>query len=82
MLVIIMFGFVSQKALETEVASINQMRHEEEKQYEMNKQTIDLINIKCHDLRHQIRALKESGEVVSKEDFSPSRMPSAFTIPR
>jgi hypothetical protein len=69
MLVIIMFGFVSQKALETEVASINQMRHEEEKQYEMNKQTIDLINIKCHDLRHQIRALKESGQVVSKEEL-------------
>jgi sensor histidine kinase regulating citrate/malate metabolism len=45
------------------------MRHEDEKHYEMNKATIQLIDIKCHDLRHQIRTLKNSGQVISKDEL-------------
>lgn len=28
-------------------------------QYKLSKETIDLINIKCHDLKHQVKALRE-----------------------
>lgn len=37
--------------LESEREHWNKSKH----QYELNKQTIDLINIKCHDLRHRLR---------------------------
>ncbi len=70
MILVIMFGFVSQNNLEKEVASINQMRHEEQKQYQMTKENIELINIKCHDLRKQIRALKESHSAISQEEIN------------
>ena len=32
-----------------------QLLHKSEEQYSLNKENIDLINIKCHDLKHQIR---------------------------
>lgn len=67
MIYIVMFSFAKEKYLQGEIASIEQMRHQEAKQYEINKKTIDLINIKTHDLRHQIRELKRSGAVVTKE---------------
>ena len=69
MILVIIFGLVAQTNLEKEVASINQMRHEEQKQYEMSKENIDLINLKCHDLKHQIRHFKEgsNGDVVNKD---------------
>ncbi len=36
---------------------------EEEKQYRLTKENIDALNIKCHDLKHQIRDLRETGQV-------------------
>jgi hypothetical protein len=69
MILFIMFSLVHEKKLENEVVAINQMRHEEEKQYALSKETIDLINIKCHDLRHQIRALQTSHSTISPEEI-------------
>ena len=43
---------------ENERNIINQLYHEQQKQYEINKETIDLINEKCHDMRHQLLALE------------------------
>ena len=37
---------------------------ERERQYEQSRESIEAINIKCHDLRHQIRALADGGAVV------------------
>lgn len=37
---------------------------EHDRQLRMSQENIEAINIKCHDLRHQIRALAESGAVV------------------
>ena len=36
---------------------------EEQKQYKLIKENIDALNIKCHDLKHQIRHLRETGQV-------------------
>jgi hypothetical protein len=69
MILLIMFGFVSESSLEKEVASINQMWHEEEKQYQFTKENVELINIKCHDLRKQIRALKTMHFTIPQEEI-------------
>ena len=37
---------------------------ERERQYRLSRENIEAINIKCHDIRHQIRHLSESGAVV------------------
>lgn len=41
-----------------ESAAIRQMLYNERNQYLRDKATVDVINIKCHDLKHQIAALE------------------------
>ena len=39
------------------------------KQYEMTEKNIDFINMKCHDLRKFVRALREKQEKLSEEEY-------------
>lgn len=41
--------------LKREYLILSEIRNEEKNQYYLSKETIDMINIKCHDFRHQIR---------------------------
>ena len=50
--------------LRVEVATMERMRLERERSYRLSRDTIDAINVKCHDIRHQIRQLGEQGAVV------------------
>lgn len=61
----ILFGLLANKQLELEVAIMSQMLEEEKKQYQMSKDNIDIINLKCHDLKHQIRQLRKGNTGVS-----------------
>lgn len=48
-----------------ELALMNFLWEKEQEQYRLARENINLINQKCHDLKHQIRALRK----VSKEEF-------------
>ena len=50
--------------LREEAVATARVHAERERQYEASRQNIEAINIKCHDLRHQIRALAAGGAVV------------------
>ena len=57
-------AILSNKNLETELSIMSHMLSEEKKQYQMSKDNINLINLKCHDLKYQIRRIRNSqGEV-------------------
>ena len=45
-------------AMRQELAVMNMLWKKEQEQYELSKETIALINQKCHDLKHQIRAIR------------------------
>lgn len=45
-------------ALRQELAVMNLLWKKEQEQYELSKENIALINQKCHDLKHQLRAMK------------------------
>lgn len=51
------FSLVSMKKLKKELEIVNHMWQQDREQYELAKQNIDLINLKCHDLKHQIRCI-------------------------
>ena len=34
---------------------------ENAKQYELSKKTVEIINMKCHDLKHRILELEQAG---------------------
>lgn len=54
---IIQFSLLLSKSLEDELDFVNQLRHQEQKQFQISKETIDLVNMKCHDMKHQLHSI-------------------------
>lgn len=52
-----------------ELSGIEYAWRQKRDQYEVTRETIDIINRKCHDLKHQIRALKDATDQEEKESF-------------
>ncbi len=55
----ILFTINRSDRMESEVEVMTELLHREKEQYKLSKENIELINIKCHDLKHQISALKQ-----------------------
>ncbi len=55
MVLFLLFNILNIKQLKTELTITSQLLNKAEAQYKQNKENVDLINIKCHDLKHQIR---------------------------
>lgn len=51
-------SLLSSKTKENELTAIKRILHEEREQYLKEKENVKIINIKCHDLKHQIRSLE------------------------
>lgn len=52
------------KHADEERAETERLLAERERQYRLSRENIEAINIKCHDIRHQIRHLADEGAVV------------------
>ena len=52
------------KHADDERAETERLLAERERQYRLSRENIEAINIKCHDIRHQIRRLADEGAVV------------------
>lgn len=64
MVLVLEYEMLYARHLSHEVTALTQTMAAEQEQYQVSKETIDAINIKCHDIRHQIRQLGEqSGSV-------------------
>lgn len=55
--------------LQRELNGINNVWKQQKKQYEVTEEIIDSINRKCHDLKHQIRALRQMMDEEEKQVF-------------
>ena len=51
------FGMLNTRRLENELKSVYHLLRESQEQFVLAKENIDLINMKCHDLKHQIRTI-------------------------
>ena len=58
-------GIFSQNQYRHEIALMEQVLYEERKQYQSVKENIDIVNMKCHDLKHQLSNL--SGKLTDQE---------------
>ena len=56
-------------SLQKELDGINAAARQQQIQYRMTSDTIDSINRKCHDLKHQIRALRELTNEKETEEY-------------
>lgn len=56
-------------ALNRELAGIHTAAKQQQAQYKMTSETIESINRKCHDLKHQIRLLKKTTDEKALQDY-------------
>ena len=63
----VQFEMLSRRSLELELAQSQQIAAERERQYQLSRANIDAINVKCHDIRHQIRRAAAGGVAVDPE---------------
>ncbi len=56
-------------ALRQEVELFNQMHAQQQAQYALSKENIALINRKCHDLKHQVKAMQLMAGEESREKY-------------
>ncbi len=53
-----LFGMYDRNKLRRENAILDSLRASEARQYELEQRAIEMVNIKCHDLKHQLIALQ------------------------
>ncbi len=57
------FEVALKRKLEDTLDKIEQMWHQAKEQYAISKENVEMINVKCHDLKHQIRKLRKGGDI-------------------
>lgn len=58
LVLLVMFKLKEAKQAENELALVEHLWKEDKAHYELAKENIDIINIKCHDLKHQLSAIR------------------------
>lgn len=56
-------------AMRNELLTLNMLWHQQKQQYSLAKENIILINRKCHDLKHQIRAIRDMASQEDREKY-------------
>ena len=59
LLLCMLFGLSERGRLRRENAILDQLRAGEERQYELDRSAMEMINVKCHDLKHRLLALRD-----------------------
>ena len=67
-LLCLQMSMIKTKDIEQEMEIISRLYDEQQKHFKIRKETIDLINIKCHDMKHKIRLLT-NGKNFSNEEI-------------
>lgn len=57
------FEVALKRKLEDTLDRVEQMWRQAKEQYAVSKENVEMINVKCHDLKHQIRTLRKSGDI-------------------
>lgn len=59
LIIFVHFGLSANDTMHDKVADMAELLHNEREQYRLTKESIDIINLKCHDLKHQVARLRE-----------------------
>ena len=70
LLLLLRSGFFVQSNLQAEIQTIQQLHRREIAQYQQNKETIDLINTKCHDIRHRLAQYRSHPDAITREELA------------
>ena len=62
-------GMLQTERLKQDLVVIKQLWEQDRKQYDVSRENINLINIKCHDLRFRIHSLRTTEGEISKDEL-------------
>ncbi len=68
LVLLVQFGLLNESFLKYQKEITERILYEEQLRHKMSKENIELINIKCHDLKHQISALRTNENSEMKEE--------------
>lgn len=60
LVLVVQYNIFRISTLNREKEIVKQLLYERQKQYKLSKENIDIINHKCHDLKHQLHTLKHA----------------------
>lgn len=63
MILFILIALATNKRLKVELETTTKLLEKAEEQYRSNKENVDLINIKCHDLKHILNEYAAEGKI-------------------
>lgn len=66
-LLFMQFSIFDKGRVQQEKETVEQLYHSEQKQYDQWKANVDIINVKCHDLKHQINSLRKMDNLEEKD---------------
>ena len=68
-ILMILYSFIKSQKLEVSNRELEHMLHMKGEQFETSKETIEIINIKCHDMKHQIAALRGQADPAALDEL-------------
>ncbi len=68
LILVLLFGFTRENELEQDKQTMEILLHAEQEQHRINRETIDIINIKCHDLKHLLSGLREMDQKPERDE--------------
>ena len=60
---------LKKSSMRKELETIQLLWHQQKGQYQLSKETIELINHKCHDLKHQVQAIRAVKDEKERETY-------------
>ena len=63
LVMILLFEWPKRKQAEMELVVHRRLQEKERQQYSISKENIEQINMRCHDIKHQIRQMGEAGKI-------------------
>lgn len=67
-ILLLLLNVYDKSYIQYEKETMDRMLFEQDRQRKLSEQTIDLINMKCHDMKHQLAALR-AGDAAAQGDF-------------
>lgn len=68
-ILVILSGMLVNAGLRSEITVIRRLWEQDKRQYELAKENVDIINVKCHDLKHKIQSLRLSESGISADEL-------------
>ena len=59
----------SQNKVRMELETVQMLLEKQYQQYQLSKENIDLLNYRCHDLKHQIQVLRKESDINKREEY-------------